>query len=246
MSGLRFGLNLSMQGRGGRRWRASDLFLPGSNGFLYDFSRADTQFREAAGITPAGIDDPVGLVLDTSKWGGNHASQATSGARPVRKMGGLIRYDGSDDNLLTTFNPAAATSLAFHGKIGDLTQIIVGAQNSNGRCYISTGASGSLAAGVGAQNFYDITAGPDIRNVLGVGVLTCNGSVVKLYWNGAEIYSAAQSGVTPSTTPFMVGAHNNNGTPSNFASADLYRALAIDRALTPAEITKLTNYWSAP
>jgi hypothetical protein len=93
MSGLRFGLSLSMQGRGGKAWRDYDLFETGS-GFLYDFNRADTLFQEATGITPAGVDQNVGLVLDVSKWGGKTLAQVLA-AQPELRDGGTTGVVGS-------------------------------------------------------------------------------------------------------------------------------------------------------
>ena len=365
MSGLRFGLSLSMQGRGGKAWKPSDLFETGS-GFLYDFSRADTLFQEATGITPAAVDQNVGLALDISKWGGktlvqvlavqpelrdggttgvvgsataasynagsgagtitrvdvsnqsyvdfnssankwyfvdiqnggpaslvikdtpggavlmsvtsgsrlsgyvrpstklviassagtvnftlhsvkeipgNHASQATSGARPVLKAGGLTRYDGSDDNLLTTLVPSAAMTLAFKGKVTSASKGIISSRTtSTDAVELAINASGNLIGNVGSAT----SAGTsDIRGVTGVGVLVFDASTSKLYWNGSQIDSGPRSGSVNTTVPFRIGCRNTSGTGSIFADADIYQALAINRALTPSEVLKLTNAWSS-
>jgi len=374
MSGLHFGLSLSMQGRGGRRWLPSDVFLPGDNGFLYDFSRADTLFQEATGITPAGLDQNVGLALDISKWGGktlaqvlagqaelraagagtlsggwtesggvvtapgtsgsdnvtfplltptiagrryevtvpnnmpangfyldfgsgtgsqvgglsastqrviltctapgsvirvgrwagavsgqmgpisvkeiptNPASQATSGARPISKAGGLTRYDGSDDNLLTTLVPSAAMTLAVKLKVpaaGPGVKLFMGATHPGEHCYLGMVNSGALGAGVGSQTIGTLVGGVSCAGQTGVAVLTYDSTTVKLYWNGAQVYSGATSGDPDGATPLRLGARNNGGTADLFADADIYKALAINRALTPAEVLKLTNAWSA-
>jgi len=373
MSGLRFGLSLSMQGRGGKAWKPSDLFETGS-GFLYDFSRADALFQEAMGITPAGVDQNVGLALDVSKWGGktlaqvlagqpelvtngtfdsdtawtkgtgwsisggkasidgsngatsylaaiasptyvvgrtyrlsfdyslssgrfrfnpaggttsafvgagsgtfstyvvasstsglsiqaidagtigwvdnisvkeipgNHASQGTSGARPVIKAGGLTRHDGSDDNLLTTLVPSAAMTLAFKGKVTSASKGIISSRTtSTDAVELAINASGNLIGNVGSAT----SAGTsDIRGVTGVGVLVFDASTSKLYWNGSQIDSGPRSGSVNTTVPFRIGCRNTSGTGSIFADADIYKILAINRALTPAEIVKLTNAWS--
>ena len=387
MSGLRFGLSLSMQGRGGKAWKPSDIFLPGDNGFLYDFSLADTLFQEATGITPAGVDQNVGLALDVSKWGGktlaqvlagqpelvtngdfsagttgwtvndigatlavvggeleltadagakgamqqivipanttvrlrvgkvrlgtsasgllridtiagswaivpgsnpltltgsnqaweticrtgaagitiniylragaagtcylddvsikeipgNHASQATSGARPVLKAGGLTRYDGSDDNLLTTLVPSAAMTLAFKGKITSASKGIISSRTaSTDAVELAINASGNLIANVGSGV---LTGASDIRGITGIGILVFDASTTELYWNGSQVDSDARAGSVNTTVPFRVGCRNTSGTGSLFADADIYQALAINRALTPAEVLKLNNYW---
>ena len=176
---------------------------------------------------------------------GNHASQATSGARPVLKAGGLTRYDGVDDNLLTSLNPSAAFTMAFRGKVTSANRIMMGARaNSVTHSLICTSASGLLGGVVGSQNSVIINGGPDIRGVIGTNVLTYDGSTVKLYRNGTKVYEGAQVGTPTTTVPVRLGAYNDNGTPAGYADVDFYKALAINRALTPAEIVKLTNAWS--
>ena len=371
---LGIGLSLSMQGKA---WRDYDLFETGS-GFLYDFSRADTLFQEATGITPAAVDQNVGLALDISKWGGKtlaqvlagqpelvtngtfdsdtawtkgtgwsisggkasidgsngaasylaaiasptyvvgrtyrlsfdyslssgrfrfnpaggttsasvgvgsgtfstyvtalsasglsiqaidagtigwvdnvsvkeipgkHASQATSGARPVLKAGGLTRYDGSDDNLLTTLVPSAAMTLAFDYVVPATlsgVQFIMGAGAGATRLYAGFNTSGQMIGLVGAQDSSVIKGATDFRGQRVRGFLIADGTTVQLIAGSATEYSAAQNGSNVSVYPMRVGAGNNVGSATGFSNGDLFRALAINRALTPAEVLKLSNYW---
>lgn len=381
---LGIGLSLSMQGRGGKAWRDYDLFETGS-GFLYDFSRADALFQEATGITPAGVDQNVGLALDVSKWGGktlaqvlagqpelvvngnfdvdisgwtnigsstaiwssgvmqitanagfiggryqdvtissgarveisarcrrlsgtsplnlaayvggafttligirqvtegdfitetlrvshggtsirvyfqavngngvfevdnvsvkeipgNHASQATSGARPVLKAGGLTRYDGSDDGLLTTLNPTAAMTFMVKGNLPSSNSRYFGGVNGAGtsRLYLGTN-SGVLAALVGSGTALLGTAALSESGVFGV---MNDGTTASLIQNGAIVASQAQAGAPTTAFPIALGFVNNSGTPSGWGNSDIYKALAINRTLTPAEVLKLTNAWS--
>lgn len=380
MSGLRFGLSLSMQGTGGKGWRDYDLFANGENGFLLDFSRADALFQEATGITPAGVDQNVGLALDVSKWGGktlaqvlagqaelitngnfdanvsgwsaqgsggttfswvsgamqivrsgsaaglpgqtiatvagrfywmtaknngpgaatwrvgganavsiasgatvtriiaangastlhefwpstdpdtvaidvvsvkeipgNHASQATSGARPVLKAGGLTRYDGSDDNLLTTLVPSAAMTLAVKFVNSTAARVAIGASTTAPRNYLGiSNLGGTIGGGVGDQN-WDVIRSPsgDDRNNLIIGVLTASAADgVRIYRNAVQVYAGALSGTPAGSLPFRIGASNSGSGAAAFLFGDIYQALAINRALTPAEVLKLTNAWS--
>lgn len=73
---------------------------------VFDFSDLGTLFQDAAGTTPVtAVDQPVGLVLDKSGRG-NHASQATTTARPTLKQDGsgfyYLLFDGTDDGLVTS------------------------------------------------------------------------------------------------------------------------------------------------
>jgi len=61
----------------------SELFANGEQGVWYDPSDLSTLFQDAAGTIPVtGVEQPVGLMLDKSGRG-NHASQATTTARPI-------------------------------------------------------------------------------------------------------------------------------------------------------------------
>jgi len=379
MPNIGIGFGLTMQRRGGRRWLPSDVFLPGDNGFLYDFSRADALFQEATGTTPAGVDQNVGLALDISKWGGktlaqvlaaavpvftadfasgiagwsainqavlsnsagklriepkvgnsygaasspsfatvvgrsyqlsieispagatnttvrvdgadilpaasrngtytavfralattstvtaivnnasgvaasfdnisvkeipgNHASQTTSGARPVRKAG-LTRYDGSDDNLLTTFKFDAggkgSLALKFNKAVGNSSQILIGARNaSTDDVILVLEADGRILANVGTGA--NLTGGSNRAGQTAIAVLTWDGTTVNLYSDEGLLASQSQSGSVTIADAVALAA---SSVASLFASVDIYQALAINRALTPAEITKLTNAWS--
>lgn len=81
-------------------FRPIHLFLSSEQGVWYDPSDLSTLFQDSAGSTPVtAVEQPVGRILDKSGRG-NHATQATSGSRPVLSA----RY-----NLLTnTENFSAA------------------------------------------------------------------------------------------------------------------------------------------
>ena len=90
-----------------RLWRDNQLFdVPGSNGFLYDFSRADTLFQEATGQTPAGIDQNVGLALDISKWGGKTLAQVLAGQPELAPL----PLNFGDSNWLKSANTSGSGS----------------------------------------------------------------------------------------------------------------------------------------
>jgi len=81
------------------------LFVAGEQGAWYDPSDLSTLFQDAAGTTPVtALGQPVGLMLDKS-GNGNHASQATSTARPTLGQDAngkrYLKFDGVDDFLVT-------------------------------------------------------------------------------------------------------------------------------------------------
>jgi len=176
---------------------------------------------------------------------GNHSRQSSPSFRPVVSANGLL-YDGSDDRLLTTFNPTLSGSIIARFNGTQASRVIMGsAASSNGRAWLGLDASGRLAAGIGEQNSTTIFGGADIRNAWRIGCVTWDGTTVRLYLDGAEIYSGAQVGAVNTTVPMMEGALNANGTAGAFFAGTISDALALSRVLTPAEIVNLTNQWSA-
>jgi hypothetical protein len=84
----------------------------------------------------------------------------------------------------------------------------------------------------------------DLRNTFHTGAVTWDGTTVKLYLDGAEVYSAAQDGAVNTTVDMFKGALNANGTAAGFWNGRIEHAIALDRVLTPAEITNITAFWS--
>lgn len=176
---------------------------------------------------------------------GNHGLQATTSAQPKWQTGGLARFDGSDDNLLTTLVPGSAASLVFDVTVPATlaaTQVICGGTVGTSRCVLAVNTSGQLCAGVGTDATTTIVGSTDLRSSRAKVGLVFNGSLVKLFENAAEVYSAAQNGSAGSDA-LRLGASNNGGTAGSFWAGDTYKALAIKKALTAAQITAITNLW---
>jgi hypothetical protein len=175
---------------------------------------------------------------------GNHASQGTTTFRPTRQTDG-IQYDGSDDRQTTPYRPTVAGSIIARFNGATASRVVLGSQAAtDGRAFLGLDASGRLAAGIGAQGTATIFAGADIRNAWHTGAVTWDGTTVKLYLDGAEVYSAAQDGAVNTTVDMFKGALNANGTAAGFWQGRIEHAIALDRVLTPAEITNITAFWS--
>lgn len=176
---------------------------------------------------------------------GNHGLQATTAAQPKWQTGGLARFDGSDDCLPTPLVPGSAMTLMAKCAFSvNNSKVIMGCQDaSSGRCQLIFSSLQSLSAGVGNHDSATIFASTDISNSTHVVALTFNGSTVKLYIDGVEEYSGAQSGSPSASVPITVGARNVAGTNGVFFDKDIYHALAIKKALTAAEIAAITNQW---
>lgn len=176
-----------------------------------------------------------------------HGLQTTGAAQPKWQTGGLARFDGSDDNLLTTLTPGAANSLlakvAVPASIAGTTQIVIGGNTSLTRLWLGFNTSGQLVAGVGTDGSTTIFGSTDLRGTIAnIGLVQTDGGVVQLYVGSTVQYSAPQNG-TAGTQPLRLAASNEAGTAGNFFGGDAYHALAIKKALTAAEISAITNLW---
>lgn len=203
-------------------------------------------YTEYVRATTTGTPSPAGLTLygnaafagSVDSWSvklvpGYSALQATGAAKPTRQAGGA-KFDGTDDNLLTTYYAASganfiAAAISVPATIA-ATQVIAGASGAAAnRTFLSLDTSGRVTAGVGS-NFH--TGVTDLRGTDVVIAMSYDGSSVRLFAGSAIEKSEAQ-GSTPTTTiSYRIGAMNNNGTASNFTAATVKRVVAGREFLT--------------
>ena len=131
----------------------ASLFANGEQGAWYEPSPT-TCFTDTAGTTPAGVGDAVARINDLS-GNGNHATQATSGARPIlRQSGGLyyLEFDGTNDCFVTS-------SIDFTGT--DKMTICAGLDKESNSITILAELSATI--GSNARAFY-LVAGEDLSS----------------------------------------------------------------------------------
>jgi hypothetical protein len=222
----------------------SSIFADGTEGFYFDFSRLDRLWQDSAGTTPvasAGQNIGRALSLDPDAV---VASQATTAAQPKWQTGGLARFDGSDDSLLTTLTPGAAMSLMFKCKLTSLLAAgayLTGSRvtGTDSRFYLGFDASEQLHAIIGATT---VTRTGSLHDTIGVAGLVLSGGNATLYWNGVGETPGAVG--SPNTTIALpLGAINISAVIQSFFPGDIYYALAIKKALSAAEISAITNLW---
>lgn len=175
---------------------------------------------------------------------GNHAVQATGTSQPARQAGGVSRYDGTADNLLTGFlAQSGAMTLVYHGAVPEslgALQVLMGSSGSSAnRCWLGVTTSGFIAGGVGSESEGTIVGTTDVRGKEIVAALTFDGSAATLMLlvDGAVSteYSGAQASTPTTSVPFRLGALNNNGTAGSFAAIDANSFKAAHKAMTLSE-----------
>ncbi len=173
---------------------------------------------------------------------GNHALQSVNtGFRPFWKANSpkpYLSFDGTDDRLVTSFNPGAACTLAVAARItSGLTWALGGGDSAgNRRAYLGLDTNGKAGGAWGANGSNIIFGGNDLRGTDAVLIMSADASTVDLYAQGSPVYTGAASGsASGATSPIALGAYNNAGTPGGFITGREYAALAINRKITASE-----------
>lgn len=217
----------------------------------YSFILRATSTSGLLRIYADALADPTSSVdvssVSVKELSGSHA--VLSGANTLRPLYQItparLVFDASDDRLLTALNPTTSGTIAARIKGGTASRVALGSQGaSNGRAFLALAADGSLGAGIGADSTSTIKGSADIRAAWATGVVTWDGSTVKLYQDGAQVYSGAQNGAVNTTVPWMLGCLNNNATAASFWDGSIGAALVLDRAMTASEVSSLTSTWS--
>jgi hypothetical protein len=219
----------------------------GAAGVFFDPNDAASVWQDSAGTVAGVVGQPVGRLSDKS-GNGNHATQATAGARPLLKADPSgKRYvigDGVDDWLRATF--------AMTGNWTRVSLIRVHRWTANAHMI-----GGGLTINAGAVQH--ITAAPSLRvldglasavviNDANVGydvvlVERHSGVTTTVKVNNAAYVPVNDAG---STLPDGMTLFGTSGAvPSNFAQARLYGMVQINRTLTDPEIAALVMHFNA-
>lgn len=179
----------------------------------------------------------------------HYAVQDVTGARPNLQSEGP-KFDGSDDNMLSDWIPqAGANCIIAKAKIPtgfSNHQVIAGtSEASSDRFWLSVdGANGGrLRSGIGTNN--NFFAVGDLSGLSVIAAIVCDGAQAKLYLNGVEVATTAQSGGPSTVTPLRIGALNTAGSPGGYFAGNV-KQLAFGRvAPTGAQMLQIYNEWLA-
>lgn len=174
---------------------------------------------------------------------GQHGRQTTAGQRPLRQTAGA-KFDGTDDNWLTTYLASAGANFIYARTTVPATlaatQIIAGTADAGGNRYaIGINASGQACAGLGSDSTTTIVGTSDLRGTEADIALTCSDSTVRLIVNGVVEYEAAQNGAPNTTVPLRIGALNSNGTAAQFYAGYVKHLLAGREFISPQRFAQI-------
>jgi hypothetical protein len=135
-------------GGGSAPFTPAALFASGEQGVWYDPSDFSTLFQDSAGTTPVtAVEQPVGRMLDLSGRG-NHATQATSAARPTLSARvNLIRNSETPWTQTSSgFGGLTLTATGATGPLGNapVYKSVLASTGTNSFCY-SGSAFSSIA-----------------------------------------------------------------------------------------------------
>ncbi|WP_371347041.1 hypothetical protein [Ancylobacter sp. IITR112] len=222
------------------------IIQPSSSGGRVKYRIASTSTEL---VLTAGADTTVSFTVHSLKRvPGNHSTQTTGASQPARQAGGVARFDGTADNLLTSFlAQAGAMTLVYKGTVPATlaaVQALMGSSGSSAnRCWLGVNTSGRLCAGVGSQTESTIVGTTDVRGKTIVAALTFDGSTVSLFLrlDGAttEEYSAAQASTPTTSVPFRLGAMNSNGAAGAYAAIDASSFKAAHKVMTYAQFMSI-------
>lgn len=212
-------------------------------GTYTEYVRATTTATPSpAGLTFFGNSAFAGSVDSWSvkQVPGYSALQSTGAAKPTRQAGGA-KFDGSDDNLLTTYHAGSGANflvaLVTIPSSIPTTQALIGAENPLGnRFLLMVRTTGQLDCGIGA--FSGPGTGDDLRGQRVVIGLTNDGSGnYRLFANDTTLRDTTHTGAAADNF-LRIGA--NNSTSANNAAA--FSSCSIEKVIAGREYLTLARY----
>lgn len=183
--------------------------------------------------------------LSVKEVPGFHGVQATGSLKGTRQSAG-VKYDGSDDNHLTTYLAASGKNFiqvkATIPATVSALQVLAGASGSGAnRVYLGIDTSGRACAGVGSDTTSTIVGTSDLRNTEATIALTFDGTTVRLIVNGVIEYEAAQNSTPTTTIPLRIGGLNNNGSAGSYTGAAIKKLICGTDYLDLSRFNQISN-----
>lgn len=214
-------------------------------------------YSEYIRATTTGTPNPAGITLfgnttfagSVDDWSvklvpGYSALQSTGTMKPTRQTSGA-KFDGSDDNLLTTYYAGSGSNFIVALVTVPATlsadQIICGAAEAPpaNRGYLAVRSAGEVAGACGAEGISTIKGTTDIRGRELVIGISMDASTVVLFADAAIEYSGARNGNPTTIVPWRIGAQNYGGAAANIFAGSIKKIIAGREHLTLARYLQI-------
>lgn len=201
-------------------------------------------YPNASGMLLYGTPTFAGSVDDWSvkRVPGYSALQATGAAKPTRQTSGA-KFDGSDDNLLTTYIPGTGANflLALVDVPASIasTQVIAGAESPTGnRFMIILRTTGKVDAGIGSASGTGV--GPDWRGKSVVVGITNNGAgQYRLFADSEMLTEGGYSGAAAANALRLGALNPESGIAAVFFGGSIKKIIAGREHLTLARYLQI-------
>ena len=222
------------------------LFSNNEVGVMYDPSDFSTMFQDSAGTTPVtAVEQSVGLILDKS-GNGNHATQATSTARPVLRTG--LDYDGVDDKHSQSAGGGSTTQFFLCAGIkpeggAGAVRVLWSDAGTNTGYIVRLNASNQLELAAGNGTAYTTIATVATLDVGTAYVVTVwdDGTNLNVQVNNGAVASVARPVVAAGTATASIGS--DNGAATGWFNGLIYSLIQVkDDAGTDAERASAKAY----
>lgn len=223
------------------------LFQNGAyKGFLFD-NIGQQAFQNIGMTEPCTTDGQSCAALKDRSGSGNNATQATTAGQPTFKAGNpdYLSFDGSND-LASTFVASGSATIAFRAKIPAPTtsgQCVLGAYNDpTAGVYLGLWTDGTIA-GDWATGAWSLRTSVSLVDQDVIAILRGEQARQELWVAGELAASASNANANNLSAPLYIGSLNNTNNPDIDSPLVglVYRAFAINRYVTDAEVQTITN-----
>lgn len=188
------------------------------------------------------------IVHSVKEVPAHYASQASTGARPVLQSDGL-KFDGSDDNLLTDWFAQAGANCIIAQVVVPAAiaanQVIAGSQEVNGRWWVGISTAGKLRIGIG-DSFFEVGNGADLRGTSAIVAISSNGTVRRIYENANTLEAGtAQTGSANTARALRIGALDNNGSLAAYFGGNTKKLALAKVDISDTQFQQIRAEWLA-
>lgn len=223
------------------------LGIGGADFADFNFSNLSTLFQDDAGVTPVTADAQLIGRANAIRRVPRYGAQSVAAAKGSFLLSAL-KLDGVDDNLLTDFYAqTGANCVVCRTRVPATiaaTSAVAGLYDAAGAnaIYLGVTTTGLARCRIGATI---LTGTTDLRDTEAVLCATTNGATARLFVNGVQEGTSAQTGGPLTNLPYRIGGSNWNGALGNAYGGHI-RNLALGRVnLSLDDFQRIRAQWLA-